>query len=56
MIDLKEDDPTYVEAMLRSVYTGDYSDQFEDPKVGNVYVYALGDKYDIETLKQLALE
>lgn len=62
VIDLKEDEPSNVEKMLQFIYTGDYSDlSSDDPDTPilasamvNVEIYAIAEKYDIRTLKELA--
>lgn len=55
-ITLRDDDPRMVTKMLRYIYTHDYEDDhsYESPFITHAYVYAMGDKYEIETLKELA--
>lgn len=55
-IELKEDDPAMVEEMLRFLYTSDYkADSGEDYQLSiNAKMYAMGEKYSINSLKDLA--
>lgn len=53
-IKLVEDDPDAVEAMLKFLYTCDYSYSKDDGLSLHINVYALADKYDIPTFKTLA--
>ncbi len=55
-ITLHDDDPDRVSAMLCFLYTGNYKDSEDhEPSVfWNAGMYALGDKYDIPLLKNLA--
>jgi len=59
-IKLAGDEPLVVEAMLQALYEGDYvgieeKEEFlENPLVFHVKVYAIGEKYDITPLKDLA--
>jgi speckle-type POZ protein len=57
-IDLPEDEPSIVNAMLQYLYTFDYNyavDEKQDPlAVAHAKVYALADKYDIGPLKTVA--
>lgn len=62
-VTLKEDHPNAVAAMLRYIYSGDYNDEaHNDDEDGNwkalamnVHVYAIGDKYSLTELTQLAI-
>ena len=54
---LEHDDPAAVECMIKFLYSGDYKDDTTDIDsclMFHVSVYALADKYDIESLKRLA--
>jgi len=55
-IDLQEDDPNMVHNMLRFLYVSDYQDDVEGdrPLLVNANMYAMGDKYRIVDLKDLA--
>ncbi|OXV07803.1 hypothetical protein Egran_04433, partial [Elaphomyces granulatus] len=59
-IKLAGDEPLVVEAMLQALYDGDYvgieeKEEFlENPLVFHAKVYAIGEKYDIAPLKDLA--
>ena len=55
-ITLHDDDPDMVSAMLCFLYTGNYKDgEDHEPAICfNAGMYALGDKYDIPLLKDLA--
>lgn len=57
IIELNEDDAAIVEKMLCFFYTCEYSDLGENAAdaVINILVYAIADKYNIETLKRLAI-
>ena len=55
-INIKEDNPDMVDHMLRFLYTSDYRDDAngDRPLLVNAEVYGLGDKYNIDALKDLA--
>lgn len=56
VIDLQEDDPNMVSNMLRFLYIQDYQDDYggDRPLLVNANMYAIGDKYRIDDLKNLA--
>lgn len=55
-ITLLEDDPKMIASMVYFIYTGDYKDDGDGklPMLYNAGMYAVGDKYDIPLLKDLA--
>ena len=60
-IDLSDDDPQAVDAMLYYLYNWDYHDQGNDqqqvsPIVLDVRVFAIADKFFVEPLKQLSAD
>lgn len=63
MIDLKEDDPTAVHAMLEFMYKQQYggddgaeADADVSRTMLHVQCYTLGDKYDVRDLNEYALD
>ena len=63
VIDFKEEDPVVVGLMLDWMYTLDYSDQVENPDeahnsptIINALVYAMADRYDIQSIKSWCTE
>ena len=57
-IDLKEDDPSMVEVMIKFFYTFDYTFplQTETSSLGlHARVYTIADKYEVLDLKAIAL-
>ncbi|KAI9711007.1 MAG: hypothetical protein M1820_002445 [Bogoriella megaspora] len=62
-IDLEEDDPDVVHAMLEFLYTGDYGDNFRIDGhrsiswlIFNIRIFAIAQKYDIKHLQKYALD
>ena len=59
VIELPDESPAAVKSMLSALYTGDYATtdtlmQFGSDFTHHAVVYALGDKYDIQAVKDLA--
>ena len=59
MIELKDDNPLVVQAMIYYLYHFDYSDTINEqgtslPLVFNVHIHTIADKYDIPELLKLA--
>ncbi|KAI9036230.1 BTB/POZ domain-containing protein [Aspergillus affinis] len=60
-VDLAEDDPTTIEAMIHFMYGINYENSSSDhdrgfPMLFNIRVYQVGDKYDVPKLKSQARE
>lgn len=61
MIELREDDPRAIEAMIHFMYEGEYDsskgrDGPTSPMILNVRVYRVADKYGVRALKELSKE